>query len=74
MDFIQILSKEQEIKQDQQSKILSAKKGKKKQQQYKRNLKRVQRAYFVDVVEKKKYYDDNFLDQVYDWYFIDNKI
>jgi len=26
------------------------------------------------VVEKKKYYDDNFLDQVYDWYFIDNKI
>ena len=64
MDFIQILSKEQEIKQDQQSKILSAKKGKKKQQQYKRNLKRVQRAYFVDVVEKKKYYDDNFLDQI----------
>ena len=64
MDFIQILSKEQEIKQDQQSKILSAKKGNKKKQQYKRNLKRVQIAYFVDVVEKKKYYDDNFLDQI----------
>jgi len=74
MDFIQVLSKEQEIKHDQQSKILSAKKGKKKKQQYKRNLKRVQRAYFVDAVEKKKYYDEQFLDTLYDWYFIDNKI
>lgn len=73
MDFIQVLSKEQEIKVDQQAKILSNKKGKKKKQQYKRNIKRVRRAYFVDVVQKEKYYDEQFLDQLYDWYFLDVK-
>lgn len=74
MDFIQILSKEQEIKQDQQAKILSNKKGKKKKQQYKRNIKRVRRAYFVDVVHKQKYYDEEFLDTLFDWYFVADRI
>ena len=74
MDFIQILSREQEVKQDQHAKILSNKKGKKKKQQHKRNLKRVQRAYFIDVVQKQKYYNEDFLDKVYDWYFYPDRI
>ncbi len=43
--------------------------SKKNRRKWKRNLKRTQRAYFKEAVENKTWESDQFLDDVYDWYF-----
>ena len=43
--------------------------SKKNRRKWKRHLKRTQRAYFKDAVENKTWELDQFLDDIYDWYF-----
>ena len=43
--------------------------SKKNRRKWKRNLKRTQRAYFKEATENKNWETDQFLDDIYDWYF-----
>ena len=43
--------------------------SKKNRRKWKRNLKRTQRAYFKEATENKTWETDQFLDDIYDWYF-----
>ena len=43
--------------------------SKKNRRKWKRHLKRTQRAYFKEATENKNWESDQFLDDIYDWYF-----
>ena len=43
--------------------------SKKNRRKWKRHLKRIQRAYFKEATENKTWETDQFLDDIYDWYF-----
>jgi len=64
-----VLKREGECISEQDSVKFHPKNSKRDRKRYKRNIKKVRRAYFKDAVENKTWESDVFLDDVYDWYF-----
>jgi hypothetical protein len=58
-----------EEEEEQPQVIFPPNNSKKNRRKWKRHLKRTQRAYFKDAVENKTWELDQFLDDIYDWYF-----
>ena len=56
--------------QEERTSILYSHKSKRNKKRYKRNLKRVQRAYFKDSVENKTYDTPQFYDVLNEWFMV----
>jgi len=65
-----VLSPVEEEEESEQSVKFCPKNTKRNRKQYKRNIKRQRRSYFVKIVEEKKWHDDTFLDNIHNWYFV----
>jgi hypothetical protein len=70
MSYVPTLAPIEEDKEEQPQVIFLPNNSKKKtEDDTRRHIRKERKSYFKDAVENKKWESDEFLDDIYDWYF-----
>jgi len=69
MSYIPTLATIEEGKEEQPQVIFLPNNTKKNRRRYRRHIRKERKSYFKEATENKTWESDQFLDDIYDWYF-----